>query len=99
MSYGNLIVMIWHKVRVIFTKLVSGATRAVILLRQPSSSGLFCREAVPKSVNQQDNLGLTSMGIAIQTVPEPNARWYCLGAGLFAVIVASKRKSAHGPLI
>jgi hypothetical protein len=44
---------------------------------------------------QQDNLGLTSMGITIQTstVPEPSPRWYCLGAGLFAAILASKRKA------
>lgn len=45
--------------------------------------------------SQQDNIHLTSMGITIQpsTVPEPNALWFCLGAGLFAVIVASKRKA------
>lgn len=47
--------------------------------------------------NDGKNLGLTSMGITIQTstVPEPSARWYTLGgAGLLAVFVVLKRKNS-----
>jgi hypothetical protein len=42
------------------------------------------------------NLGLTSMGITIgqtSAVPEPSARWYTLGAGLLALLAASRRRS------
>ena len=39
MTYGNLIVTTWHKVRVIFTKLVSGATRAVTFLMKEARAG------------------------------------------------------------
>jgi hypothetical protein len=49
-----------------------------------------------KMDNSGKNLGLTSMGITIQTsiVPEPSARWYMLIAGVLALLVASKRKSS-----
>jgi hypothetical protein len=45
--------------------------------------------------NSGKNLGLTSMGITIQTstVPEPSPRWYTMAAGLLVGLVAvAKRK-------
>ena len=84
------------------TTVPGGPYNFELAVTMPGSDALTAASDIKAAYNTLENndgknLGLTSMGITIQTstVPEPSPRWYTFAVACLLAIFVAKRKSAR----